>query len=89
MVRLLPGRGRFQVPNGGEVVLLAAEEIDDFDRRAEGGERVDFEDFERFDALEAGVGVFVEQRLEHGAGLVAVFGEDDCVCVPSRPAHGA
>jgi hypothetical protein len=55
--------------------LFAAEEIDDFNRRAERPDRVDFEDLERLDALEADVSVFVEQRFEHGVRLVAIPGE--------------
>ena len=68
--------------------MLAAEELDDLDRRAEGGERIDLEDFERLDALDARVGVLVEQRVEHGARLVAVLGEDVALRAPCRPARG-
>ena len=61
---------------GREVVGFAAEQVDDFHRRAKGGERIDLEDVERLEALEAGIGILVEQGFEHGAGLVAVAGED-------------
>ena len=40
------------------------------------GERIDLEDVQRLDALDAAVGVLVEQRVEDGAGLLAVLGED-------------
>lgn len=51
----------FQFANGGEIVLFAAEQLDDLDRRAEGGERVDLDDFEGFDTFDAAVGVLVEK----------------------------
>ena len=53
----------FEFADGGEVLCLAAEEFDDLDRRAERGERIDFENFQRLDAPDAAVGVFVEQRI--------------------------
>jgi hypothetical protein len=42
--------GGFQFSDGGEVGRLAAEQRDDLDRRAEGGQRIDLEDLERLDA---------------------------------------
>ena len=36
----------FQVVEGREVVGFAAEQVDDFHRRAKGGERIDLEDVE-------------------------------------------
>ena len=48
---------------------------DELDRGAEVGERLDAEDPDVLDGAEALVGVLVEQRVEHGAGLVAVLGE--------------
>src|SRR3990172_2402824 len=66
----------FQFVDRRKVVVLATEELDDFDRCAEGGERIDLEDVERFDALHAAIGKLVEQGIEHGTGLAAVFGED-------------
>ena len=68
--------GGFKFANGGEVARLATEQVDDLDRRAECGERVHLQDFQRLDARDAGVGVFLQQGIEDGAGLVAVLGED-------------
>ena len=78
----------FEFPDGGEVVCLAAEEIDDFDWRAERSEWIDFQDFERLDAPDAAVGILVEQRVEHGARLLAVLGEDVALLDTARRARG-
>src|SRR5690606_984950 len=66
----------FESGDGGEVAGFAAEEFHDLDGGAEAGERIDLEDVERLDAAQAAVGVFLEEGFEHGAGLVAVVGED-------------
>ena len=58
----------FEFADGGEVLLLAAEELDDFDRCAERGERIDLEDFQRLDARDAAVGVLVEQSVRARRG---------------------
>jgi hypothetical protein len=47
----LSGRVGFELADGGQVGGLAAEEVDDFDGGAEGGQRVDLEDVQRLDAL--------------------------------------
>ena len=62
--------------DSGKVTLLATEEVHDFDGCPERCERVHLQYFQRLDALEASVSVFVNQRIQHGASLVAVFGED-------------
>ncbi len=53
-------KGGFEFTDRGEIASFAAEEFHDFHRRSMGGERVYFEDLERFDTLEAAVGVFLE-----------------------------
>ena len=62
--------------HGGEIGILATEERDDLYRRAQGGQGVHLENLQGLDAAEAGVGVFLEQGIEDGAGLVAIGGED-------------
>lgn len=73
------GRGvefRCERANGGEVGRFAAEGRDDLNRRAEGGKRINLQNFERLHALQSAVGVFLEKRIEDGTGFGAVFSED-------------
>ena len=50
--------------------------MNDFDRRAEGGQRVNFQNIEGLDAPDTAVGVLLQQRLENGPCLLAILGED-------------
>ena len=68
--------GGFEFTNGGEVAVAAAEGFDDFDGGAQGAEGVDLEDIEGFEGGDAGVGVFLEEGIEDGAGFGTVLGED-------------
>ena len=49
----------FEFTDRGKVVIPAAERFDDFNRRAEGGERIDFQDFQRLDAPEATIRILL------------------------------
>ena len=66
----------FEFLNCGEIGWFAAEEFDDFDGRAEVGKRIDFEDVQRFDAVDPAVGIFFQKGIQNGAGIVAIFGEN-------------
>jgi len=57
MIRRPWNKARFQFADGGKVVRFAAKQIDDAHRRAEGGQRVDLDNFEGFDAPNTAVGV--------------------------------
>src|SRR5690554_3058950 len=68
--------GRFQFLHGFQESGLSAKGADDLARRADAVERVEGENLDVFDALDAGIGVLVEQGVEYGASLLAVAGED-------------
>src|SRR3954471_13696955 len=67
---------RFELADGSQIALPVAEQLDDLDRSAELGKWVHLEDFERLHAFQASIRIFVEQRVEHGARLLAVLGEN-------------
>src|SRR6187200_1878384 len=62
--------------NGGEVVLLAAEQVHDFNRRTKICKWVNFQNFKRLDAFDASIGIFLKQSIEDSAGLLTIFRED-------------
>ena len=63
----------------GAVSGLAAEELDDLDRGAEVAKRVDLEDLHGFDALDATVGVFVQQGVKQALDAGARFLHEDVI----------
>ena len=65
----------FQLAQGGVVLLLAAEALDDLDRGAEAVEGGDLQHLHALDVLDAFVGVLVQQGFEDGPCGFAVFGE--------------
>ena len=69
-------RGRIGVRGRLFRSRAAAELTDELDGGAHGGEGGDLQDAQVVKVGDAFVLVFLEQGLEHGAGLGAVFGED-------------
>ena len=61
--------------HGLEISRFATERLDQFGGGTQAGERIEGKYFNVFDALDPGISVLVEQAVEDGAGLFAVFGE--------------
>lgn len=68
--------GGFEIADRGEIPVPPAEEFDDLHGRAVSGERVHLENLQRLNTGDAAVGIFLQQCVEDGAGLVAILGED-------------
>ena len=66
----------FQFVESGEVRGFAAKEIDDFDGRAEAGQRIDLENVHGLKALEARIRILFQEGVKDGSGFVAVAGKD-------------
>jgi hypothetical protein len=68
-------QGGFELANGGEIGVLAAEEFDDLHGGTQGRQRVALEAVKRLDAADTGVGVFLEQDIKYGTGLLPIGAE--------------
>src|SRR5690606_33860140 len=72
----------FEFVDSLEVGGFSTEQIDNFNGGAEGPERIQLEDLQRFDTRNAGIGVFLEERLKDRAGLRLVHAEDVALLHP-------
>src|SRR5580765_5327103 len=63
----------FEFLNCSAIIILAAENINDFDRRPKAGKGINFENFKRFYALETAVGILLQQCLKNGPHRLPVF----------------
>lgn len=65
--------GGFEFAQRGLVLVLSAEDRNDFDGASETGEGTDFQHVHILDGFDAFVGVLFQKEVEHFAGLRTVF----------------
>jgi hypothetical protein len=77
-------QARFQFPDRFQKLVAIAEQFNDFQRRAKVVQRLDAEDADVFQGGDPLVGVLVQQRFQHGSGLLA----ETCEIVPLADVFG-
>ena len=68
-------QSRFQFFDSGLIVFSTAKQPDDFNRCAELVQRLNSQHVDGFNGLDAFVGILLQQGLQYGSCLIAVFSE--------------